>query len=443
MDRISAISIRSFSDKGFVLKMSLKLYLSLGISRRLKGCISYGTQKCYVDINILKDAGDNEIYLSQKVIDYLYLPDYPDYELRIKGEEIMIGPHIGIIADEQITDSYLKYALNFIPEYSKLHGSVIIFNLDKIDQSKCLIEGCCYNPKSKSWVRGIFPYPLSIFLKMLLDIDLKNHFLSAIGDTVFNNFFTDKYKMHNLLSRNPAFLHHLPDTILYKSPQDIFNMLEKHGIIYVKSISGQCGKKVCRISKDKDGRIGIRYRFKKSNAEDFVENSSNGIESIEKFFITNEYIVQQNIDLMTYEGRPFDFRHMIQKDDTGKWVSKGIIGRIAAQGSVVSNISNGGKAMWASELLKRAFNLSDAETAQAINEMTSLGLSICNELDNSGILYGDLGIDIGIDKNKRIWIIEINSRGPDPYIAMSIKDKKLYKNLLSTPLLYAKYLAGF
>lgn len=443
MVEISAISIRPFSDNGFVLKMNLKLYLFLGFGTRLRGCISYGTQKCYADIYISQDAGDNDIYLSQKVIDYLYLPDYPDFELSIKGEEIIIGPHIGIIADEQLTDSYLRYALNFIPEYPKLYGSVIIFTLDKIDQSKRLIEGYCYNPKSNSWIRGVFPYPLSIFLKLLLDIDLKNHFLSVIGDTVFNNFFTDKYKMHRLLSRNRAFVPHLPDTILYESPQDIFYMLEKYGIVYVKSISGQLGKKVYRISRGEDGKIAIRYRQKKSNAEDFLKDLSDERESIGKFFVPNKYIAQQNIDLMTYEDRPFDFRHMIQKDGSGKWVSKGIIGRIAAPGSVVSNISNGGEAMWASELLKRAFNLSDSETAQMVNEMTALGLSVCDELDKSGILYGDLGIDIGIDKNKQMWIIEINSRGPDPYIAMSVNDRKLYKDLLSTPLLYAKFLAGF
>lgn len=443
MDRVSTINIKAFSDNGFVLKINSKLYLSLGFSRKLKCCVSYGTQKCYVFINISEDAGDFDLYLSQNVIDYLYIPDYPDFEIRIKGEEIIIGPHIGVIADEQLTDLYLEYALEFIPEYSKLHGSIIIFTPDKVDQSKRLIEGYCYNPKSKSWVRGTFPYPLSIFLKPLLDTDLKNHFLSIIGDSIFNNFFTDKYKMHKLLSKTPAFVSHLPDTILYESPQDIFNMLEKHSKIYVKSISGQCGKGVCRINKGENGRIAISYRYKRNNVEEFVEDSSSGRVTIEKFFTPNKFVVQQGLNLMTFEGRPFDFRHIIQKDDSSKWISKGIIGRIAAPGSVVSNISNGGKAMWAEELLKKAFNLSDAEANDMVNIMTSLGLSVCDELDKSGILYGDLGIDIGIDKDKRMWLIEINSRGPDPYIAMSVKDKKLYKDLLSTPLLYAKYLAGF
>lgn len=443
MDRISASNIKVFDDNDFVIRINSKFYSSLDFGRKIRGYVSYGTQKCYVDINISQDEEDNDIYLSRKVMDYLYLPDYPDFDARIKGEEIVIGPHLGIIADHQLTDSYLKYALEFIPEYSKLHGSVIIFTLDKIDQSKHLVEGCCYNPKSQSWVSGVFPYPQAIFLKLLLDTDLKNHFLSTIGNTLFNNFFIGKYKMHKLLSRNPAFVPYLPDTILYNSSQDIFNMLEKYSQVYVKSISGQCGKKVARINRDEDGRIAIRYRQKKNNAEDFVEDSSDGREAIEKFFIPNRYIVQQGLDLMTYEGRPFDFRHVIQKDDTGEWVSKGVIGRIAAPGSVVSNISNGGKAMLGAELLKKVLNMSDAKASDMVNDMVYLGSSICNELDKSGILYGDLGIDIGIDRNKKMWIIEINSRGPDPYIAMSINDKALYKELLSTPLLYAKYLSGF
>jgi hypothetical protein len=134
---------------------------------------------------------------------------------------------------------------------------------------------------------------------------------------------------------------------------------------------------------------------------------------------------------------------MVQKDSSGRWASKGIIGRIAAPGSVVSNISNGGKAMWAKELLKKSQGLADEEANALVDKMTSLGLSICDELDKSGTLYGDLGIDIGIDSSKKMWIIEINSRGPDPTIAYFVNDGKLYKDLVSTPLLYAKHLTGF
>lgn len=446
MSNSSTINIKALNDKDSMLKINSKLCLALGLEGKMKGCLSYGTQKCYVDIEILKGAGDHDFYLSKNVIDYLHLPDYPDFEVCLKGGEIMIGPHIGVIAfkhDEYITDSYLKYAIDFIPEYSKFHGSAIIFAIDKIDQSKRLVEGYCYNPKSRSYVRGVFPYPLSIFLMLLLDPDLKNHFLSVIGNTVFNNFFTDKYKMHKLLSMNPEFVPHLPDTILYKSPQDVFDMLKKYGTVYVKSISGQCGKEVTMISRDTSGRITLGYRRKKNNVENIVEDSNDGRKFIEDLFIPDKFIVQQGIDLMIYEGRAFDFRHMIQKDDSGKWVSKGIIGRIAAPGSVVSNISNGGKAMWAADLLKKSLSLSDMEAADFVNKMASFGSSICDELDKSGIMYGDLGIDLGIDKNKHVWIIEINSRGPDPYIAMSVHDKRLFKDLLSTPLLYAKYLAGF
>ena len=57
-----------------------------------------------------------------------------------------------------------------------------------MDSANHLIDGYCYNPKTDTWQRGIFPYPLSIYNRSSLDEEWKNHFLSVIGDTVFNNY---------------------------------------------------------------------------------------------------------------------------------------------------------------------------------------------------------------------------------------------------------------
>lgn len=61
MDVISTINIRTFKDKNFTIKINLSLYLSLGFGSRLRSCISYGTQKCYIEyysiINVLNSQG--------------------------------------------------------------------------------------------------------------------------------------------------------------------------------------------------------------------------------------------------------------------------------------------------------------------------------------------------------------------------------------------------
>lgn len=442
----SVISIKPFDDKGYVLMINLKKALELGLNKKCMCYVGFGTQKCYVNIRMSDDIQENDIYLSQKLVDYLYLPDYPDFEIRINGNEVMIGPYVGILYHnyhEKITKENLRSALKFIYQYSSLHGAVAIFALDKADRSKRLIEGYCYNPKLKDWASGTFPYPLSIYLWVAMDHSWKNHFLSVIGDTMFNNYYLDKYEMYEWLSTNPYMAKHLPYTVLYKSSQDVFDMLKSYTKVYVKPVSGFKGYGVVKISLE-DGKASISYRENGSNIDMHIDDPNESKEYMEKLFTSSDgssnYIIQQPIDLISYENRVIDFRAVMQKDDSGSFVCKAVIGRIGAADSVVSNISNGGKAMPAADLLRKALNLSDTETIAIEKEISSFGLQVCNTLADRGINYGNLGLDIGVDKKGCLWLIEINSRRPHPTVSLSVKETKMR---ISNPLFYAKYLAGF
>lgn len=437
------ISIKQYKENGYSVMMNPEKALALGINRSRTVCISYGTQKCYAYIKLSAEAGQDDIYLSQKIIDYLHIPEYPDFEMRYRGSEIMLGPHIGILIDKEdgnITEIKLKSALKFVSRYSMLNGSIIVFALDKVDQSKRLIEGYCYNPGQNSWERGIFPYPLSIYLWIIPSRSWKNHFLSVLGNTIFNSFYLNKYELYLSLSTDPYMKDHLAKTILYRSSQDVFDMMEKFGKVIVKPIAGFKGIGVTRINYE-GNKAAVRYRKDDMNAEEFYENDKELRERFNVLFVPDKYIVQQHIDLLTYENGVIDFRLVMQKDDRGEWVCKTIIGRIGDCNSIVSNISNGARAMIAADVFKDILNLPQAEEMERM--LLETGFKICDRLCNLGINYGNLGLDVGIDTNMHPWLIEVNSRRPDNRVAMRINDKELYLDICSGPLLYAKFLAGF
>lgn len=441
------INIKQCGCKGYAMIINPEKEKSLELDKIYTGriIVSYGTQKCCADIITSEDAGQDEVYLSQKVVDYLHIPLYPVFEIKFANREFMIGPHIGILLkkkDENITADRLKGALKFVSCYSMLNGSVIAFALNKVDPSKRLIEGYCYNPLLKSWERGIFPYPLSIYLWAIPGRSWKNHFLSNIGDTIFNNYYLDKYQQYRNLSTHSCMKEYLPKTILYNSIQDVFDMLGSFGNIIVKPAAGFQGIGVICICRE-NGKITVRYRKDGRNVEEYFEDEKGLGSRFEALFIPGQYIVQKHIDLLTYENGVIDFRLVMQKDVHGRWICKTIVGRIGDSGSIVSNISNGAMAMTASNLFKNVLNMHD-EQAEKLEEMLrSTGLKICDALSSLGINYGNLGLDIGIDRNLNPWLIEVNSRRPDPTIAMDIKDKKLYHDICSGPLFYAKFLSGF
>jgi hypothetical protein len=259
---------------------------------------------------------------------------------------------------------------------------------------------------------------------------------------VFNNIYLDKFTVYDYLSTDNELVSHVPHTILYKTGGDIFNMLNLHGKVYVKPRAGTKGIGVVSISLE-GGRIAFRYREANNNMEKFFDRPSECREYIEQLFTPNSYVIQQSVEVLTYEGRVTDFRLMIQKDSKGIYVCKGITARIGAPGSVVSNVYSGGDSVWGRDLLKKMLNFTEHETFSMLESMKSFGLKICSALAEMGVQYGDLGFDIGIDKNLRLWLIEINSLCPDPKAALTVNDIELYKDLLSTPLFYARFLSGF
>ncbi len=383
--------------------------------------------------------------LSKELIDELHLPDYPIYEICVNENEIKIGPYIGLLIsekDEDLTTKRLRKMMAYVGEYTKLHGAVVVFALNKVDTRSRLIEGYCYNPVKNHWQRGVFPYPSSIYRAIGLSKKWKNHFLTAIGDKIFNNPYFSKWEMYQWFSENTKVSPQIPYTLLYQVPQDVLALLEKFKKVYIKPVSGLRGRRIVQVSAENKAFV-FKYRERGVNCKVTLENLGEVCEFIERRFHKGRYLIQQAIELLEYEGGLVDFRCVMQKNQANRWECKAIIGRQGEKNSVVSNISSGGKAFRAIDILEKIISLSEDNRAVLKEKMEALAVDICNVLDGYGINCGTLGIDLGIDTQGHLWLIEINNRDPDPTIALDIHDEQLYYNLKTSVLNYAKSLAGF
>lgn len=440
-----AVTIKENSSKKDVLIINEHLAEKLKLKRKKRGYVAFGTQKNYVDIIIKKGVAENEVVLSKGVIENLHLPLYPIFEIKVKGNEICLGPCIGILASqkaEEISKRRLtEITLNTL-DYKRIQGAIIAFALDKVDKENRLIDGYCYNPEKDSWEPGIFPYPLAVFRRSGLSDEWQNHFLSVIGDTVFSNHSFDKWEMHKWFSNEVDIAPNLPDTVVYKSKQDIIDMLKKYEILYIKPISGMKGFGVVRVRFEK-GKIIFGYREDDKNIEKTAEGESELQEVVDKLFEPNDYIIQQGLELINHDGGVVDFRCVMQKNEACKWICNGIIARVGAKESVVSNISSGGAALPAMDLIREALEASETEAFEIKERIMSLCIRVCRTLDEYGFNFGMLGLDIGLDKDKNTWLIEVNNRRPHPAIALRASDIASYYTILAGPLHYAKALAGF
>lgn len=439
------ITIKANINKYSELIIHPKKAAEISLGRKKCAFISFGSQKQYVNISMNNEISPENVLLSPELIEELHLPDYPIYELYVNKNEIIVGPYIGLLFSEQdkkLTASRLRKLMVYIKKYSELHGAVVVFALDKVDITNRLVEGYCFNPVKNLWQRGIFPYPSSIYRSIGLDDQWKNHFLSVIGDKVFNNHYFGKWETYQWFSEDSEINPRLPYTVLYESPQDVLDLLERFKKIYIKPVSGLRGRGVVQASTE-DKTVVFKYRDQGVNCQAAFENPSEVCEYIQKRFCDRRYLIQQAIDLIEYNGGIIDFRYIVQKNQANRWVCNALVARKGDKGSIVSNISNGGTAFPAVDILKKVISSSEENILDWKEKIESFAIDVCNALDEYGIHCGTLGLDIGIDKQGQLWLIEINNRDPDPRFALDIHDEQLYLTLKTSPLFYAKSLAGF
>jgi hypothetical protein len=441
----NVVTIKATTRRGCEAVLHPDKAAAIGIWSRKFAWIHFGNRQQYIQLQLDPDFLPDNLGLSRNLICELALPDYPRYEVAINQNKVVVGPFIGLLVcreAKRLTLGRLKKIAVYLSQYPQLHGAVVVFALEKVNRENRQIEGYCFNPANQSWQRGIFPYPAAIYRAIGLNPEWKHHFFETIGDKVFNSRFFNKWEMCQWFAEEPGIGPHLPHTIRYHSAQDALNMLEQHSKIYIKPILGLQGRGILRLSKEQH-RLNLKFREGTANRTVVFDHPDQAGDYLGKRCRSGRYLIQQGIDLLAYKGGLIDFRCIVQKNQANDWICPAIIGRVGVRDSIVTNISSGGVAFTMENILQKAIPASEESIADLRRKLETLAIDVGTKLDEYGINCGNLGLDIGLDIQGRLWLIEINNRDPDPGIALDLHDRQLYYKLKAGPLFYAKYLAGF
>ena len=400
--------------------------------------IHFGLQEMEVMCQFSNTLKENEIGLSNNIIEALQLPLGVDYELSFQNDRIIIGPFIGILMNnpDSVINKNGKKLNRIIKQYPSIHGVIVAFSWEGMNQKKQMINGFFYNPSSKKWENRTFPYPTVIVKRMKLSSERTNYLNTIYGPRFFNSGSFNKWQMYHLLSTNIKLLPHLPKTVLYNKPEDIINCLNNFRIIYVKPLSGQKGVNIAKFMVEGD-QYSVKYRMKNENKTLYFSTENKLLNYAKSMFKSKRYILQQEIDLEINKNHLIDFRIVLIKDQSGHWENAGMVGRIGVEGSVVSNRSSGGKVVNGKDLLLSAFNFSEEEMLNYYRKMTEIATKAAEELDKYENIY-KYGVDIGIDRHRHIWIIELNNRSPNDNIFSYIGDYDTVLKIKNSRLYYAK-----
>ncbi|UNC92240.1 YheC/YheD family protein [Candidatus Contubernalis alkalaceticus] len=194
----------------------------------------------------------------------------------------------------------------------------------------------------------------------------------------------------------------IPKTIIYNK-SNLIEMLNSYCLIFVKPDRGRKGLKVAGIKRYNEHFI-VHYNCNRllmkeiSNVNDFVKVLSGG----------KKFLIQQGIDVLQINERPFNLRIWVQKPYNA-WEITGITAVLAAPKRVVTNYRQGGTLL----PFKEVINKTGADFRE-IKELTSMlyhiGDHTAKVLNKEYSNLRELGIDIGLDQRFWPWIIEVNTK---------------------------------
>jgi len=396
-------------NHGFIKK------LNLPINRPLY--LTFGNKTAAVIIRPSSNKG-NLFRIPKDVANSLLLPNGIELHASYKDRELRIGPILGILV-QSIQNNQPKIPFGKFTAYAEeltqksLSKGIVpyFFSFENINTESDYISGWWF--KDSKWEKRDFPIPQVIYnrissrsleKKLLLAINKLKERYSFI---FFNDRFLDKWEVAQMLKPTKVNVI-IPKTVIYKGLKTIIEMLKEYQVIYIKPINGALGRGIFRIEKNEN-----IYTVQYSRVQGITSSTFNSLGKLYKYLnprlYAKPYLVQQGLELIALNNRPIDFRILVQKNDQGAWAVTSMVARIANDQSFVSNLAQGGTQEKVIETIK----LVNPELAKKITKkhFKDTALLIAKQMEKPlNGHFAELGIDLALDSNGKIWLLEVNSK---------------------------------
>jgi len=331
--------------------------------------------------------------------------------------------------------------------YGQKNGiDVTVFSPTSVLWRENKVLGFRYNSKKSSWEKGTFPIPSVLFDRIAyrnLSEIRKYHakirkLVSEKNIIILGRGLPGKWKVYNMIAYDPVLHSFLPETKEYTPELNLSHRLREYPALFLKPASGSNGKGVLKLYHTGDtfivqGRSSTNKPFSKT-----FDHYKVCHQWIKQFIGVRKYIVQPYLSLSTIRTEePFDLRILVQKNEKGTWEETGRAVRLGQKKGITSNLDGGGTALKASEFLPLHYTTKQlTKINEQINTIVNYLPSLLEEKHGALI---ELGIDIGIDQEGKVWILEVNSKPGRKSFHIS-NDQEAYIKSLLAPVKYTKHI---
>ncbi|MEI4605765.1 YheC/YheD family protein [Bacillus cereus] len=302
------------------------------------------------------------------------------------------------------------------------------FTLGKVNIKTEKILGKVY--EYGKWIEKEYSFPDVIYNASNRVSDKNQQVFDYLYDRIpFTSYSVgNKLSVYDRIKKAEKFKQHLIPFYGLTDDNILFDMINRYEKVIIKPISGNKGKGIIFIEKN-----GMHYNVNAS-MQVTTMNKKQLLSFVSYKIQEKGYIVQQFISCQMRSGNVYDFRLHVQRNGEGDWVITSIYPRIGPLGSIVSNMGSGGYSTYLDIFLKTEF---DKDWYNIQRYLEQFAINFSNHFNSlyKDVLFDELGIDVGIDNNQKLWLFEVNWRPGVPNIFNLELD--VARNLIH----YARYLA--
>jgi len=378
---------------------------------------------------------------SQQIIDHLFLQPSAVYQMRCTETTIHVGPVVGFLLGDQhyyYHHRRLKELTDAMGTYEKVGGLYVAFRHCSVNWKERCIYGLYFDYENKRWQYGKLPFPSVVYRR---GFNSRNNFVTERAHDanwkVFNAVRFDKWQMYNLLKENATIKPHLPETALL-TVDSLLKFMDKYSKVILKPNKLSRGRGISVLTSVGNGTVVVHdyrkysdFRIPVSQIADYLREGK---------YLERDYIIQPHLDLARIDGSPWDIRVVMQKNRWHRWELSGVECRLAGAGKLITNISNGGRALALDEAVKLAFG-NEADPVRIFDDIAAISMEFCRMMDRTGFHFAEFGLDIAIDNKLRYWFLEANVR--PTFKGFKTLDDRIYRRICYEPVFYSASVAGF
>lgn len=407
------------NEKECYLEMSDPLFAHLQLKKGQRINITIG-QKTIVMVVQPTKGTDYDLHVSEAIYKDFCLPKQPFHFQAVyypENQELCLGPIIGLLTDLPSTNnseihfrSIHRFCEELHQEVTERGGFFYVFTYDRFME-----QGFYFD--NDNWIAAKLPLPNVIYNRIhSRKLELQKPFLQfrqrleQLMIPLFNDRFLSKWEIYEHVKEANQLSSFIPETKIF-SKEHLKEFAQKYESIFLKPIHGSQGRNIIKIIKSEAGNHYTLQTSLSTPFNDLVEiYTIEDIYQLLKPILNNRiYIIQQGIELITHNSCAVDFRVLCHKNLQDQWKVTSTVARIAAENEFVSNIARGGTITKPLDALRNCMNPQQA--VAAISLMKELAIQTASIISgHSSGLFGELGIDIGIDQKGKPWLIEVNSK---------------------------------